>query len=191
LLLFHRIDIMYYDNIKKNRRILNFKNRVFTEYGFDTLFLDDPQCDGNNIYNKIKIPTLHSSAYVDLDADCVNDLLIMSARDSETSYLEIWRGKLNNGKLKFCVTKNSVYTINKSLGHFTIADINRDGLLDITFPILGSSKVLIALNKLDLKYDWATDDCEKFYINNGDLSFPEIFDNFDLNPPESSVNITT
>lgn len=180
---------MFFDNNLGKRKIVNFLKDTVNEYEFETLFLDDPQCDGNYFYNTIKIPTLHSSAFVDIDADCLNDLVIMSARDENTSYIEIWRGRLENDKLKFCLSKNSVYSIDKSLGHFTISDINRDGLLDITFPILGTSKVLIALNKLELKFDWAIDYCQKFFYNQSANSIPEIYDKIELNPPESSVII--
>ena len=178
---------MYYDQNKRKRRIVNFQKDDIIEYGFETLFLVDPKCDGNDFYNTIPISPLHSSAFVDIDADCWSDLAIMSSR-KDISYLEIWRGKFENGKLKFCLSMNSVNTIDKSLGHFTIADINRDGLLDVTFPILGTSSVLIALNKLELKFDWASDYCEKFYYNQSDLTIPTIYDEFSLNPAETAVH---
>jgi hypothetical protein len=103
------------------------------------------------------------------------------------NYLEIWRGRLEDNKLKFCLNKKSVYSIDNSLGHFTIEDINRDGMLDLIFPIKGTSKVYISFNKIQLKFDWAADYCYDYIMNPKNMTILQVFDEFNLNPPETSV----
>ncbi len=148
--------------------------------------MNDPECDGNDVYNTIPISPLNPSAFVDIDADCMNDLIIMSSR-KDMNYLEIWRGRLENNKLKFCLNKKSVYSIDNTFGHFTIADINRDGMLDLIFPIKGTSKVYISFNKIQLQFNWADDYCYKYITNPKNMTIPEVFDEFNLNPPDTSV----
>lgn len=42
------------------------------------MFSSDALCNANSQFNKSPIPAAHSSAFVDIDGDCVNDLIIMS-----------------------------------------------------------------------------------------------------------------
>ena len=125
----------------------------------------------NEVYNKLPIPTEHSSAFVDLDADCQNDLVIhsrISKWDNSTNstkqidYIEIWRGIEEKDGMSYCLTSDSVYTLDEKLGPFTISDVNRDGLLDLVFPITSGSKginVLIALNKINLNLSPSNFNC--------------------------------
>ena len=177
---------MFFDSSIRKRRLVNFHNNTVNEFEFSSLFSSNPNCDGNDIYNTFPIPIQHSSAFVDLDADCLNDLVIMSSRNGLT-FIEIWQGTLVDNATKFCLNINSVYSKDKSLGQFTISDINRDGMLDISFPIIGTSKILIAFNKIDLKFKWADDYCSDAKKSWGSV-FPEIFDQFSLNPSNSSVS---
>ena len=179
---------MFYDTSIRKRRFVNFNNYTVNVLEFASLFLSDPNCDGNEIYNTFPLLPQHSSAFVDIDADCLNDLVIMSSRNG-LSFIEIWRGRLVDNMMKFCLNKNSVYSKDKSLGHFTIADINRDGMLDISFPIKGTSNILIAYNKIELKFDWASDFCSDAK-KSWSFVFPDIFDQFTLNPTNSSVKIS-
>ena len=177
---------MFYDTNIRRRRLVNFYNSTVNVLEFSSLFSSDSDCDGNDIYNTFPIPFQHSSAFVDLDADCLNDLVIMSSRNG-LSFIEIWRGRLINNSMNFCLNKNSVYSKDNSLGLFTISDINRDGMLDISFPIIGTSKILIAFNKKDLIFKWADDYCSDAKESRGSIS-PQIFDQFILNPSNSSVS---
>lgn len=180
-----RIDVMFYDTNIRTRRLVNFYNNTVNVFEFSSLFSSDSDCDGNDIYNTFPIPFQHSSAFVDLDADCLNDVVIMSSRNG-LSFIEIWRGRLVNNSMNFCLNINSVYSKDNSLGLFTISDINRDGMLDISFPIIGTSKILIAFNKKDLIFKWADDYCSDAKESWGSIS-PQIFDQFSLNPSNSSV----
>jgi len=150
------LDIMYYDLEKKERFILQFKNQTAQQRPFSSLFSLQPQCDGNMEQNKIPIPSSHSSAFVDIDTDCQNDLVIHSEQNS-VKFLEIWRGHVEKGEIRYCLSKKSVYILDSNLGQFTVADINRDGVLDIIFPVLKTANILIAYNKISLEFDWTLD----------------------------------
>jgi hypothetical protein len=116
-----------------------------------------------------------SSAFIDIDADCRNDILIQS-----DGKLEVWRGRLIDGEIKYCLTKASLYEVDKKLGHFVLADVDRNGLLDIIFPIEDSAKLLIGYNKIDLEYDWSQDYCKTHVMN--DLSvINDVFDELIIN----------
>ena len=70
---------MYFDKISGQRKIVNFVDFTYKEILFSTYFLNRGNlCDGNEIHSKVSIPVDHSSAFVDLDADCQNDLVIHS-----------------------------------------------------------------------------------------------------------------
>jgi hypothetical protein len=174
---------MYFDKSSGQRKIVNFVNFTFKEILFSNFFLNNSTlCDGNEIYTKVPLPVHHSSAFVDLDADCQNDLVIqsrdekfdpVSRKTTYTDYLEIWRGVMENNEIKYCLTKSSVLKIEDKLGPFTVADLNRDGLLDLVFPILGTSKILVAYNQKKLQFNWYDDYCETHKLNMTD--FPVLF----------------
>jgi hypothetical protein len=179
---------MYFDNSAGRRKLLHIQNQSVSYVEFESLFSSDPKCDGNDIFNKKPIPSSHSSAFVDIDADCHNDLLITSIEPrSSKRNLEIWRGIIEKEKIKYCLTLSSVYKLDDALGHYTVADINRDGMLDLIFPILDSSKVLIAFNKFNLEFVWSEDFCESVDQNNTTLSIKVVYDEITLNPPSGSV----
>jgi integrin alpha FG-GAP repeat containing protein 1 len=158
------------------------------------------KCDRSLIHTKFKFSNPHSSAFLDIDGDCINDILIRSMVEEEvvgtnstrTKYfLEIWRGIIEDQKIKYCLSQSSVYNLEHNLGPFSIADINRDSMPDIIFPILESypPKIIIGYNQINLEYDWTADYCEthnKFiiknsdntysYVNMTDLTIPLVFD---------------
>jgi hypothetical protein len=161
---------------------------------FSKLFFDNStKCDGNLEFNNLALKIDHSSAFIDLDGDCQNDLLIHSSKSyydpsSGTTliknFLEIWRGSLKNNQVKYCLSKFDVYEIDEKLGQFTVDDFDRDGLLDLIFPIYNSGDVLIAYNKLSLDYDWSADYCAT-HSNSNLTDISSIFDS--LNLKESKV----
>jgi hypothetical protein len=89
--------------------------------------------------------------------------------------LEIWRGGIENNNVKYCLTANSIYELEETLGHFSIADIDRNGMLDIVFPIMNSTRILVGYNKINLEYDWASDYCASHKVNDFKNN-EEIFD---------------
>jgi hypothetical protein len=210
------IDFMYYDSESHSRKILTFdENSVPRVRNFDDFISKDiVTCDRSKLHSMYKFSTPHSSAFVDIDADCLNDILIVSDNDEFDAntntttgkrYLEIWRGVIEDGMIKYCLTQSSVYELDNSLGTFSIADINRDSLFDIVFPIIDSTppQILIAYNKIDLKYDWTDDFCavhNQFFANSlknttDDITkkqIPLIFDEFIIgNKNSKTVNTIT
>lgn len=135
-------------------------------------------------WNKVALKLDHSSAFVDIDGDCQNDLLIHSSysiydtnfnKTVEKNFLEVWRGSLENDKVYYCLNKLSIHEIDQNLGLFTIDDFNRDGMLDLIFPIIKTGSVFIAHNILDLEYDWSADYCAT-HRNHNLTNIPVIFD---------------
>ena len=127
-------------------------------------------------------------AFVDIDGDCLSDLLIQSYDTKlKKRYLEIWRGVISkNGELKYCLKDNSVYELPEKLGSFNVADINRDGMIDLVFPIIiGQPSILIAYNQIPLVFSWEDDYCEKHpYTEN---SFSKVFLEFDSDHKNNNI----
>lgn len=151
----------------------------------------------------IPISNPHSSAFVDIDGDCLNDMLILSnmttvKEDNTTvtkTYLEIWRGIKEDNEIKYCLTESSVYEVHPSLGLFSIADIDRDSMLDIIFPVITAkpAKILIALNRIKLEYDWTQDYCENHAQLDATTNFkiPAAFDDLILDRNTDFVTTVT
>lgn len=96
-------------------------------------------------------------------------------------YLEIWRGIISNNKIKYCLTQSSLYDVKENLGLFSLSDVNRDGALDIIFPVLESPpKILIAYNKNKINYDWTEDYCST-HVKYNSFNIPLIYDDFVVN----------
>jgi len=100
---------------------------------------------------------------------------------SEKRYLEIWRGVIHNNQIKYCLTTSSLYDLNENLGLFSLADIDRNGSLDLVFPVLESPpKILIAFNKKKISYDWTEDYCA-IHVKSVGKEIPLLFDDFVVN----------
>ena len=65
---------------------------------------EDDDCLKDVISYSINSP--HSSAFVDINGDCINDLLIHSKYESD-QFLEIWFGRkdFKSKKIKYCLKK--------------------------------------------------------------------------------------
>jgi hypothetical protein len=223
---------------------------------FDSLFYDDfSLCDKNTLSTTLPFAKEHTSAFVDIDGDCINDILILSEERELTSIkktqqkeeeklpkiqvtnttinnstlnnntskanstttniptnsttinistnsttnssinpvpirrLEIWRGIPQNNTIKYCLTSSSIYKLDKNLGLFSLADVDRNGLLDIVFPVLESPpKIKIAYNKIPFEYEWTEDYCATHIKNTNNL-IPLLFDDFNSKPNINSLQI--
>jgi integrin alpha FG-GAP repeat containing protein 1 len=166
---------------------------------FDKLISSNNQiCDKSHQHSLFPISSPHSSAFVDIDGDCINDMVISSYSNEiitdehskittvvTKKFLEIWRGVIEDNKLKYCLTDSSVYELDPSLGLFSIVDIDRDSLLDIVFPVVNSSppKILVAYNKVKLEYDWTEDYCathKPLNLNDANPTIPLLFEDFKI-----------
>lgn len=181
------INILFYQN--ETRKFLTFQP-LTTEpqvYEFETLISTNRNlCNASNKHNRLQFNSPNSNGYVDIDGDCLNDLIIDSYDSTtKTRYLEIWKAVIENDKIKYCLTSDNVYTIDEKLGLFTIVDIDRNAMPDLVFPVLESSppKILIAYNKLKLEYTWTDNFCDnhkplKFTDSTGtSVSIESVFDN--------------
>jgi len=133
-----------------------------------------------------------------MDGDCINDLIIMSeeitienhnktSNSKKTRHLEIWRGIIHNNSIKYCLTTSSLYNLSNNLGMFSLADIDRNGSLDIVFPVLESPpKVLIAYNKFHIKSDWTEDFCAT-HIKLYNTAVPLLFDDLIVNKNSATI----
>lgn len=165
------------------------------------------------MYSNIPLVNPHTSSYIDVDGDCINDLIIMSevseiinqknlkpitevgnatnpnATTTEnkvrqivkkTKYLEIWRGIVQNDTILYCLSQSSVYELKNNLGLPSLVDIDRNGSLDIVFPVLESPpKILVGLNKIPVAYDWTQDYCST-HIKTYEKATPLLYDDFVL-----------
>lgn len=139
-------------------------------------------------YDNYTLSILDTSAFVDIDSDCRNDLLIVSTDSSGTRSLEIWRGLVEGKGIKYCLNEASVYELDNSLGQFSVADFDRDGFLDLIFPVLGPSPgVLIVLNKNVKEYDWSSSYCPKHKTESFD-KLPRVFDEISITRSDGKVN---
>lgn len=138
----------------------------------------DEDCIKALFYNPINKD--HSSAFVDINGDCINDLLIHSMRDGD-QFLEFWIGKTNQvGEVKYCLKE--IKPIEKEFGLFSLSDVNNDGHLDIVFPIKNSRPpaIFVAYNQKKFDYDWGKNYCESIQKIKYDKD-EKLFDEFDHN----------
>lgn len=126
---------------------------------FKDLVSTDDDCTKAIVYNPINRD--HSSAFVDINGDCINDLLIHSTANKGDQFLEIWIGRKNAyGDVKYCLKE--IKPIKKEFGLFSLSDVNNDGHLDIVFPIKNSRPpaIFVAYNQKKFDYDWTKNYCE-------------------------------
>ncbi len=101
----------------------------------------------------------HSSAFLDLDGDCVNDLFLVTT-ENNINYVEIWRGRTVNNSVYYCFFQE--FKLDPSIGHFSFADIDRNGYIDIVFPIdKGVPAIGISFNQISIGMNWDEDYCEQ------------------------------
>ncbi|KAK8864374.1 hypothetical protein IAR55_001622 [Kwoniella newhampshirensis] len=73
----------------------------------------------------------HSSAFIDIDGDCLPDLVLHCARlKSSHRSIQIW---LNRGEAGYVLART--YDLPRHSGMITFADMNRDGSVDMIFPV--------------------------------------------------------
>ena len=184
------LKVIYYDYNTKARKVFYFnesENKFITKNFSDFLSKNNKICNGNDIYLNMPFEIPNSNAFVDINGDCLNDIIISSYdSNNKKRLLEIWTGIFEDNEVKYCLSTNNVYEVDNSLGLFTIVDVDRNALPDIVFPILNSSppKILVAYNILSMSYVWTSDYCDDHTpINlskspNSNIS--KIFENFNI-----------
>ena len=159
------LKIIYYDKTDSKRKVFYYdeiENKFITK-DFTEFLSKNKQCDGNDKYSKLPFESPNTNAFVDIDGDCINDIIISSYNPNQNNArsLEIWKGVIENEEIKYCLSNLNVYDVHSSLGLFTIVDIDRNALPDLVFPILDSSppQILISYNIIKMSYTWTNDFC--------------------------------
>ena len=161
------LKIIYYD-IKDLKRKVFYYDEIenkFIKKDFTEFLSKNKECDGNDKYSKLPFESPNTNAFVDIDGDCINDIIISSYNPNQknTRSLEIWKGVIEDEEIKYCLSNLNVYDLHSSLGLFSIVDIDRNALPDLVFPILDSSppQILISYNILKMSYIWTNDFCSE------------------------------
>ena len=158
------LKVIYYDYVALNRKVFYYNelDNKFITKNFTEFLSKNNICDGNEKYSKIPFESPNSNAFVDIDGDCLNDILISSYDNSNKKRkLEIWKGVFEDDEVKYCLSSNNIYDIDDSLGLFTVVDVDRNALPDLVFPIINSSppQILVAYNIISMSYTWTSDYC--------------------------------
>jgi integrin alpha FG-GAP repeat containing protein 1 len=159
------LKIIYYDKLDSKRKVFYYDEieKKFITKDFTEFLSKNKICDGNDKYSKIPFESPNTNAFVDIDGDCINDIIISSYNPNQNNArsLEIWKGVIENEEIKYCLSNLNVYDVHSSLGLFTIVDIDRNALPDLVFPILDSSppQILISYNIIKMSYIWTNDFC--------------------------------
>ena len=159
------LKIIYYDKTDSKRKVFYYdeiENKFITK-DFTEFLSKNKECDGNDKYSKLPFESPNTNAFVDIDGDCINDIIISSYNPNQKNErsLEIWKGVIENEEIKYCLSSLNVYDVHSSLGLFTVVDIDRNALPDLVFPILDSSppQILISYNIIKMSYIWTNDFC--------------------------------
>lgn len=107
----------------------------------------------------------HSHATIDLDGDCMADLVVTStATESDArgaplvrNYLEIWLNRATLGPVLF-----SISVLPAGAGQLSFADVDNDGNIDILVPVFRASAAA-SLNQLHVYYSQSRQLCGSLY----------------------------
>lgn len=72
----------------------------------------------------------HSNAFVDLDGDCLADLVFVCSKSSGSKLIQIWTNRRDQG---FVLSHEA--DLPSGAGPLSFADIDGDGSIDIVFPV--------------------------------------------------------
>ena len=184
------LKIIYYDYSESKRKVFyydEFDKKFITKDFIEFLSNNNKICDGNEIYSKVPFESPNTNAFIDIDGDCLNDIII-SSYDSQNKKrkLEIWKGVFEDEEVKYCLSSNNIYDIDDSLGLFTVVDVDRNALPDLVFPILNTSppQILVAYNIISMSYTWTSDYCTDHppinFNKSPNSEIKKIFENFNV-----------
>ena len=184
------LKIIFFDKNESRRKVFYFDDDMnqFVTKNFTDFLSNNKECNGNEKYSSLPFESPNTNGFVDIDGDCINDIIISSydPKDKNRRTLEIWKGVFENKEVKYCLSTNNVYDVDASLGLFTIVDVDRNALPDLVFPILNSTppKILVAYSTIAMTYDWTSDFCSDHkpidFSKNENEKIAKIFENFQI-----------
>lgn len=184
------LKIIYFEKETSMRKVFYYdelENKFIKKNFSDFLSKNKDICDGNEKYSKIEFESPNSNAFIDIDGDCLNDMIISNYdAQNKKRKLEIWKGVFEDNEVKYCLSSNNIYDLDDSLGLYTIVDVDRNALPDIVFPILNSSppKILVSYNIIPISYTWTNDYCDDHPPINlnktPNAKISKIFENFTI-----------
>ena len=187
------LKIIYYEKSDSKRKVFYFDetSKKFITKNFNEFLSTNKACNGNEKYSKLPFESPNANAFIDIDGDCINDIIISSYDPSNKNErkLEIWKGVFENQEIKYCLSTVNVYNIDSSLGLFTVVDVDRNALPDLVFPIINSSppQILVSYNILPISYDWTSDFCSDHppinFNKSPNAKISKIFDDFKIGTP--------
>ncbi len=184
-------EIVYFDYKDSKRKVCKLRYlenekqpcelQEFTQY-----LSTNSKCDQSFENQDISYEGGH--AFVDIDGDCVGDLIITHENEENQRVIEIYLGIIQNKKKVYCLTKNNIVTLPDAdnYGAFTLSHINDiedeeteyAPMLDILIPKPKENTILILLNQKKVKYSWSDSYCEKYKKKYPDFDYnaPSLFD---------------
>jgi integrin alpha FG-GAP repeat containing protein 1 len=184
------LKIIYYDYSESKRKVFYYDEldkKFITKDFIEFLSNNNKICDGNEKYSKVPFESPNTNAFIDIDGDCLNDIIISSYdNQNKKRKLEIWKGVFEDEEVKYCLSSNNIYDIDDSLGLFTVVDVDRNALPDLVFPILNTSppQILVAYNIISMSYTWTSDYCTDHppinFNKSPNSEIKKIFENFNV-----------
>ena len=151
--------IFYQDNLRKIYYFKDSYEKDGEPKPFENILsTTDKEGARNNQFLNAPISDKYGSAFVDLNGDCIPDL-ILTHEDEQQFYLEIYynnKGKYNLRDYNFPKDK---------YGAFVIGDFNRNSQLDILLPHLNEPNITILYNQYQSNHNWDENYCEKRNTN--------------------------
>ena len=160
--------LLFFDKEEGKRRICKLVNDEKNNY-CDSYDFNPDSCNGSKVrYNEADLSLKGGLAYVDLDGDCIPDIVLTHEEENDQRIIEIYTSK--RGKIdEYCLFQEITLNNASQLGALTITRINDDKnednapMLDIIVPNFHDSTVIILKNKRVINYDWSKDYCNDKY----------------------------
>jgi len=101
---------------------------------------------------------------IDIDGDCFSDLVLFTIDpNTKVKRMEIWKGLVDKS-IYYCLNPVNVKTLDSQIGLVSFADADRDGMVDILFPVFYPNKaptISILFNQIKNEIDWSADYCKE------------------------------
>lgn len=165
--------LLFYDSKSENKKrkickLVDNEKNGYCEY--EDFNLNTSCSDGKGTKYLDKPISLNGGlAFVDLDGDCIPDIVLTHEEDDKR-IIEIYTSsRINRGEDKYCLSNEITLDDALNLGALTITKINDDKsedyapLLDIIVPYVHNNTVKVLKNKKKVPYDWSHDYCKKDY----------------------------